>query len=142
MKNLLFIVAASLLLLPRAQSQSLTVENSSATQPFGHYSTANFLSYRGDHETNSMTKVGTIMSSAGIITGVIGAVVLINSLNLESENVDNQLATGLIVFIAGGVVGITGGSLALSGLMRQHHHRYGFQLVTPKANQVGLACNF
>ncbi len=134
-------IAALLLLLPRTQAKIPAEITPPATNQFTAYTPAAFSYYHSQREFSSITKVGTVISGVGIVTGVIGGVVIISALSQYNIN-DSKLLAGLVMFIGGGAAGITGGCLAVAGMHRQHRGRYGFNMVSPKGNQLGVAYNF
>ncbi len=155
MRNLAFIVAIVLFSASRTPAQSLALQISAGLAADNGYSPTVALDGQLHHhkrkKTPALVKIGTITSAPGVMTGIAGAMLYVSHFHAQKSNGvrynspadERAMHTGGILFFVGGVVGVTGAVLVISGRIRYHYSRkYSLHLVAPRSNELGLAYNF
>ena len=113
-----------------------------AASPNGGFM-ANF-AYHHHKPRNKKLIIGGIMSLGGLVISFSGGIMYVLGQPDEdpySRNVGLQNA-GVAVTAVGGAVLITGIILACIGKHEKNTGIYGLQLVSPRRNEIGVACNF
>ena len=142
MKTLLSSLVFVALLLPQAQAQSLAFDTPATTE-FSCYSTANFINYRGHKIRSRKTIVGGIVGLSGCALIIPG--LLLYSLgsiqDYEAPPNYGMQHAGIGLMVVGGVMGIVGGAIGISG-KAEDRRKYGWHMIAPKNNELGIAYNF
>ena len=103
------------------------------------FSSEAFLAHRRHHPRDPMVKTGAIVAitGGGLFLGGIWTLILFGT--GDDHQAPNKSATnaGLGLMAAGAALAITGGIVAKIGHNRLY--RYGWQLITPKSNEIGIA---
>ncbi len=92
---------------------------------------------------NPKTKAGAIIAITGggvvFVNGIVMALVVPGG--EDGPIHQSKLNLGLGIMAAGAVMVITGSILARIG-HNEDRHKYGWQIVAPKSNEIGFALNF
>ena len=144
MKNLLSILLVVILFLPNTYGQSLAFEPQRANTEFTSYSPANFINYHYHRPHSRNYYVGGIIGLSGCVVIWPGLVLYafgsIQDYEAPHPNYGMQYA-GIALMGAGAAMGIVGAVIGIKA-KKEDKKRYGFRLITPGINQLGIAYNF
>ena len=137
---LLFVAALS----PVAHAQSLAFERPSAKTEFTAYSPSNFISYHHRRNHSHNYYVGGIVGLSGCVvlwSGIfLYSIGSIQDYHAPHPNYGMQHA-GIALMAAGGAMGIAGAVIGFRA-KNEDKKRYGWRLVLPGYNELGVAYNF
>jgi hypothetical protein len=140
MKKLLSILSFILLLIPQTRGQTFAFKAQPMQDEFNYSSIANY--HHSRPHNKKMLIGGIIAASGGLITIIGVSMIFIGTETTYDLPPDTGLRDGgIVVGSVGFVIAMVGGIIAAKGL-KEKRASYGFKIISPKKNEIGLAYNF